>query len=131
MKIGMTGSKHFTGKQKIKDLIWLLKQKTDEPIEIISLGEEYGADKFVKKYALRLEMDYKEFLPYHKRWNLYCHEPAYLFSKQYSARYFFICFNNFVKYCDKIVFFKSNEDKKDHPIIQIAKKNNKELIEMI
>jgi len=107
----------------------MLKQKTDEEIEIVSLGEDYGADKFVKKYAFQFEIKYTEFIPYHKSWNTYCQEPAYLFGKEYSGRYYFMSYGKFVKYCDKIVFFAVEEKiEKRHPIIEMAKKKNKEVI---
>ena len=104
MIVGMTGSKLFTKRQKIKELIWLLK-KTEEKNEIVSLGEDYGADKFVKKFASEFEIKYTEFLPYHKQWNMHCQEPAYLFGKKYSGRYYFMSYGKFVKYCDKIIFY--------------------------
>ena len=126
MKIGMTGSKLFTGKHKIKELMWMIKQKQDEDIEIVSLGEDYGADLFVRKYAFKFDLKYGEFIPYHKKWNSSCLEQAYLFGKPYSGKYYFMCYNNFVKYCDKIIFF--SYDEKIHPVIKIANKKNKEII---
>jgi len=106
----------------------MLKQKTDEEIEIVSLGEEYGADKFVKKLASQFEMKYAEFIPYHKSWNMHCQEPAFLFGKKYSGRYYFMSYGKFVKYCDKIVFFAVEEKEPKHPVIDLAKKKNKEVI---
>jgi len=111
--------------------MWMIKQENDATgeIEIISLGEEYGADKYVKKYALKFDLNYGEFIPYYKKWNTHCKEPAYLFGKPYSGKYYFMCYSNFVKYCDKIIFFSAED--KQHPVIKMSKKSFKDLIIMI
>lgn len=108
--------------------MWMLKKKPDEEIEIVSLGEEFGADKYIKKFASQFELKYTEFLPYHKNWNIHCQEPAFLFGKKYSARYYFMSYGKFVNYCDKIVFFAVEEKERQHPIIEMTKKKNKEII---
>lgn len=104
----------------------MIKQKNnDEEFEIVTLGEDYGADKFVKKYCIKFEIKYGEFIPRHKKWNNNCIEKPYFFNKEYSARNFFINYSNFVKYCDTFVYFsdKSNDNNKLLEIINKSEKN--------
>ena len=51
-KIGIVGSRAYTNKKKIKDLIFEIKSKYGEYVEIVSGGQRDGADGFAKKYAL-------------------------------------------------------------------------------
>jgi len=107
----------------------MIKQKSEEDIEIISLGEEYGADKFVKKYSIQFGLKYFEFIPRHKRWNSYCIERAFLMGKEYSPKYFFINNSNFVKYCDNFIFFAEKQSElKDNKLIEMIKKSGKNLV---
>ena len=60
LKIGITGSKLYENKIKIKEFIHGLRRQFDGDIEIISLGEAYGTDKYAKKYALEFGYTYRE-----------------------------------------------------------------------
>ena len=57
IKVGIVGSRAYTNKKKIKDLIFDIKQKHPEA-EIVSGGQQDGADGFAKKFALELGMKY-------------------------------------------------------------------------
>ena len=56
-KIGIVGSRAYTNKKKIKDLIFDIKQKLGDKAEIVSGGQQDGADGYAKKYALELDMN--------------------------------------------------------------------------
>ena len=89
MKIGIVGSRRYENKNKIKDLIFKLKQKYGTDTTIVSGGCKDGADKYAKKYALELGLQYEEYPPFHEVHNLYCPLPESRYSKPYSMKYFF------------------------------------------
>ena len=52
IKIGIVGSRGYTNKKKIKDLIFEIKEKYGDEVEIVSGGQRDGADGFAKKFTL-------------------------------------------------------------------------------
>ena len=50
IKIGIVGSRAYTNKNKIKELIFEIKEKYGNSVEIVSGGQKDGADGFVKKF---------------------------------------------------------------------------------
>ena len=89
MKIAIVGSRRYENKKKIKDFIFKLKQEYGEDTTIVSGGCKTGADKYAKKYALELGLQYEEYPPFHEVHNLYCPLPESRYSKPYSVKYFF------------------------------------------
>ena len=59
-------------KKKIKDLIFEIKEKHGDMVEIVSGGQREGVDGFAKKFALEFDMNYVEFPPSHYTWNMHC-----------------------------------------------------------
>ena len=89
MKIGIVGSRRYENKKKIKDFIFKLKQEHGEDTIIVSGGCKDGADRYAKKYALELGLQYEEYPPFHEVHNLYCTISANRYSKPYSVKNFF------------------------------------------
>ena len=89
MKIAIIGSRRYEHKKKIKDFIFKIKQQYGENTTIISGGGKTGADRYAKKYALELGLQYEEYPPFHEFHNLYCSLPESRYSKPYSVRNFF------------------------------------------
>ena len=89
MKIGIVGSRRYENKKKIKDFIFRLKQEKGVDTIIVSGGCKDGADRYAKKYALELGLQYEEYPPFHEVHNLYCTMPESRYSKPYSVRNFF------------------------------------------
>ena len=89
MKVAIVGSRRYENKKKIKDFIFKLKQQYGEKTIIVSGGCKTGADKYAKKYALELGLQYEEYPPFHEVHNLYCPLPESRYSKPYSVKYFF------------------------------------------
>ena len=89
MKIALIGSRRYENRKKIKDFIFKLKQEKGEDTIIVSGGAKDGADRYAKKYALELGLQYEEYPPAHQAHNLYCplHERNY--GKPYSVKNFF------------------------------------------
>jgi hypothetical protein len=71
MNIGIIGSKHYENIRKIKDLLTTLKAKFGNDLIIITGGNTTGAEKYVKKYALEFNIQYKEFNSANTQFNLY------------------------------------------------------------
>ena len=89
MKIAIIGSRRYENKKKIKDFIFKLKNKYGEKTIIVSGGCKTGADRYAKKYALELVLQYEEYPPFHEVHNLYCSLPSSRYDKPYSVRNFF------------------------------------------
>ena len=89
IKIGIVGSRTYTNKQKIKDLIFEIKEKYGSEVEIVSGGQKDGADGYAKKFALEFDMKYIEFPPSHEKHNMYCVLPPFKYGKPYAVWRFF------------------------------------------
>ena len=89
MKIGIVGSRRYENKKKIKDFIFKLKQEHGDGTIIVSGGCKNGADKYAKKYALELGLQYEEYPPFHEVHNMYCTMPESRYGKPYSVKNFF------------------------------------------
>ena len=105
MKIGIVGSRRYENKKKIKDFIFKLKQEHGTDTIIVSGGCKDGADRYAKKYALELGLQYEEYPPFHEVHNLYCTIPASRYSKPYSVKNFFARNKIIAGTCDIIVAF--------------------------
>ena len=88
MKVAIVGSRRYENKRKIKEFIFKLKQEHGEKTIIVSGGCKDGADKYAKKYALELGLQYEEYPPFHEVHNLYCTMPESRYSKPYSIKNF-------------------------------------------
>ena len=86
MKIGIVGSRRYENKKKIKDFIFKLKQEHGTDTIIVSGGCKNGADKYAKKYALELGLQYEEYPPFHDVYNLFCTMPESRYGKPYSIK---------------------------------------------
>lgn len=89
MKIGIVGSRTYQSKMKVKELIFKCKQEFGENLSIVSGGQPKGADGFAKKYALELNVNYREFPPRHYNWNSHCVKDATHYGKPYRPWNFF------------------------------------------
>ena len=89
MKIAIVGSRRYENKKKIKDFIFKIKQEKGQDTIIVSGGAKDGADKYAKKYALELGLQYEEYPPFHEVHNLYCTMPESRYDKPFSMKNFF------------------------------------------
>ena len=89
MKVAIVGSRRYENKKKIKEFIFKLREAWGTGTIIVSGGCKQGADKYAKKYALELGLQYEEYPPFHEVHNLYCTMPSSRYSKPYSVRNFF------------------------------------------
>ena len=89
LRVGIVGSRKYENRKKIKDFIFKLKNEKGTDTIIVSGGCRTGADRYAKKYALELGLQYEEYPPFHEVHNLYCPLPESRYSKPYSMKYFF------------------------------------------
>tara|TARA_R110002020_G_scaffold374925_1_gene586170 strand:- start:353 stop:754 length:402 start_codon:yes stop_codon:yes gene_type:complete len=89
MKVAIIGSRRYENKRKIKEFIFQLKEGYGTGTTIVSGGAKQGADRYAKKYALELGLQYEEYPPFHEVHNLYCPLPSSRYDKPFSMKYFF------------------------------------------
>ena len=130
MKTAIVGSRRYEDKKKIKDFIFKLKKEYGEETIIVSGGCKDGADRYAKKYALELGLQYEEYPPFHDVHNLYCVLPAECYSKPYIVRYFFVRNKQIAENSDVIVAFIPDGIKSNgtDSTINYAKKFNKKYV---
>jgi len=126
LRIGVTGSKLYEGKIKIKEFIFGLRKQFEGDIEIISLGEAYGADKYTKKYALEFGYTYREMNAPHTNKNLYSVMPESWYGKPYTNMQMFLRNSIYADYVDVCIVFGA--DKKTDSIIARLGKLNKKIV---
>ena len=105
IKIGVVGSRGYTNKQKVKDLIFEIKEKYGNEVEIVSGGQKLGADGYAKKFALEFDLDYAEFPPAHYSHNIHCKLSAKHYNKPYYVSNFFKRNKQIAEYSNIIVAF--------------------------
>ena len=130
MKIAIVGSRKYENKKKIKDFIFKLKTEYGDTTTIVSGGCKQGADKYAKKYALELGLQYEEYPPFHEVHNLYCTMPESRYSKPYSVKNFFARNKIIVGTSDFIAAFipEGVEANGTKSVLEYAKKSNKKRI---
>jgi len=130
MKIAIVGSREYTNKTKIKEFVLTLKKKFGERLEIISGGQQQGADGIAKKVALEYEIHYKEFAPAHYKYNIHCALPRKFYGAAYSTGHYHIRNDHIAKYSDIVIAFIPDNTKSSgtQDTLKRAKKYGKKTI---
>ena len=130
MKVGIVGSRRYENRKKIKDFIFELKKKFGNDLIIVSGGCKNGADKYAKKYALELDVQYEEYPPFHEVHNLYCVLPETLYGKPYKVSNYFARNKQIAKNSDMVVVFISENTQSNgtDSTLKYAKKFNKKTL---
>ena len=130
MRVAIIGSRRYENKKKIKDFIFKLKEQYGSDTIIVSGGCKTGADKYAKKYALELGLQYEEYPPFHEVHNLYCVLPESRYNKDFSMRNFFVRNKIIASVSDFIVAFIPNgvEAKGTISTLEYAKKLDKKRV---
>ena len=130
MKVAIVGSRRYENKKKIKDFVFKLKEQYGTDTIIVSGGCKTGADKYAKKYALELGLQYEEYPPFHHQHNLYCVLPEACYGKPYSTKYYFVRNKQIAQNSDYIVGFIPDgiESKGTNSTLKYAKKFDKKTI---
>lgn len=115
MKVAIVGSREYTNKEKVKDLIFELKKRFGDELVIVSGEQAHGADKLAKMSALELNVTYHCFPPAHYQWNSFCVKPSFWYGKPFQNKNYYIRNSEIVKYSDMVVIFIPPETKiEDH-----------------
>ena len=130
MKIAIVGSRRYENKKRIKDFIFKIKQEKGVDTIIVSGGCKDGADRYAKKYALELGLQYEEYPPFHEVHNMYCTIPESRYSKPYSVKNFFARNKIIAGTSDIIVAFipEGVEANGTQNVLEYAKKFDKKRI---
>ena len=130
MKVAIIGSRRYENKKKIKDFIFKLKNEYGDKTIVVSGGCKQGADRYAKKYALELGLQYEEYPPFHEVHNLYCSLPESRYDKPFSMRNFFARNKIIAGTVDFIVAFipEGVEANVTMNVLEYAKKLNKKRI---
>ena len=130
MKIGIVGSRRYENKKKIKDFIFKLKQEHGDNTIIVSGGCKDGADRYAKKYALELGLQYEEYPPFHGVHNIHCLMPESRYGKPYHIKNYFARNKIIAGTSDVIVAFIPNGIKSNGAMstVKYAEKFNKKTI---
>ena len=131
MKVAIIGSRSYTNTKKIKDFVFILKEKFGDELEIVSGGQKDGSDGYAKKYALEFDIKYSEFPPQHYPHNMHCVRPNYDYGKPYYVSNYFKRNKQVAEYSDRVVAFVTNPNKITSgtlSTLQYAEKMNKKSI---
>lgn len=120
IRIGITGGRTYENKIQIKKFLHKLKEQTNEAIVIVSLGDNNGADKYVKKYALEFGYAYEECNPEYTTKNLYSILSEAHYNKPYTPKSIHVRDKIFCMYVDKCVVF-DNTNMTDIKIVNLVK----------
>ncbi len=107
-----------------------MKERTNDPIEIVGLGDKNGADKHIKKYALELGYEYREMNPAHTPKNLYSLMTEAYYDKPYMAKNFHQQTKIYSQYVDNCIIFDdtNGQDKKVQSVLKQLVKSNKRVV---
>ena len=127
IRVGIVGSRKYENRKKIKEFIFKLKTDKGADTIIVSGGCKTGADRYAKKYALELGLQYQEFPPFHETWNIYCPKDKRDYGRPYSVKNFFARNKIIAAYSDYVVAFipRGVDSKGSMSTINYAKKFGK------
>ena len=127
IRVGIVGSRKYENRKKIKEFIFKLKTDKGADTIIVSGGCKTGADRYAKKYALELGLQYQEFPPFHETLNIYCPKDKKDYGKPYNVKNFFARNKIIAAYSDYVVAFipRGVESKGSMSTINYAKKFGK------
>ena len=83
MKIALIGDEKYENRGELKETIFKLKEKFGEDLTIITRGKKNGVEKWVRKYALEMNLKYIEFNPAHTSRTLYSGMEDEYYDKPY------------------------------------------------
>lgn len=130
MKIAIIGSRTYENARKVKTLLSDLKRRFGNELTVISGGCPDGADKYVKKFSIEFEIDYKEYNPAHTPKNLYSAMSEHYYGKPYHVSQFHHRNNLIAKNCDMMIALipEGESAKGSESAIQSAQKHNKKVV---
>ena len=111
MKIALIGDEKYENRGELKETIFKLKEKFGEDLTIITRGKKNGVEKWVRKYALEMNLKYIEFNPAHTSRTLYSGMEDEYYDKPYHPTQPLHQYDCIVHNSDKIVYFGEIKEK--------------------
>jgi len=105
MKIALIGDEKYENRGELKETIFKLKEKFGEDLTIITRGKKNGVEKWVRKYALEMNLKYIEFNPAHTSRTLYSGMDDEYYDRPYHPTQPLHQYDCIVHNSDKIVYF--------------------------
>ena len=105
MKIALIGDEKYENRGELKETIFKLKEKFGEDLTIITRGKKNGVEKWVRKYALEMNLKYIEFNPAHTSRTLYSGMEDEYYDKPYHPTQPLHQYDCIVHNSDKVVYF--------------------------
>ena len=132
LKIGITGSRRWENKLKIKNTIFKLKNKYKDACTIVSGGTAEGVDALVKKFCLEFNLDYAEVRPNHFNWSPYCIEPPYMYEKSFRPNFYYSRNTKLVKEIEILILCVTKDETSPvmKDLVQQCEKKCKKLLIM-
>jgi hypothetical protein len=130
-KIALAGSLRWDDRVKIKEVIFNLKQRFGDKLDVIGGGLKDGADSICKKFCLEFNIEFAEMPPHDYQWNPFCLEPAYMYGKAYNIKNIYIRNEKLSQECDILILFRVKDDNAqflDDLIVRFQKKDKKLLV---
>jgi len=128
MIMGVLVSADYEDMRTIKNVIYKLKTKLGDALEICQITENYKHYE-IKKFVQEMGIRYTDVLRYDEQFNINSHDQnEYKFGKPFNGKFFHIRNSNFLSYSDGIVGFITHSlEKKDavYQILKTAKQKNK------
>ena len=127
-KVAIIGSRTYENKDKIKEMVYKLKQSFPK-LQIISGGAGQGADKYARKFSIELAVDYIEFNPAFTVKNLYSAMPDEYYEQNFHLSQLLHRNELIIMYADNVIAFRSSgvSNGTDH-VIKLAQKYKKPYI---
>ena len=130
VKIGVIGSRKYANNRKMKDVIFKLKERFGDDVEIVSGEQKQGADGMAKKMALEMGMKYVSFPPAHYPYNSYCLLESSNYGKPYRVWYYNERNTQIAEYSDYVFAFipEGVESKGTMDTVKKARKLEKKVV---
>jgi len=129
-RIGILVSKDYSDLDKIRTVIYDLKKKFEEQLEIVQILENYQYSE-IKKFALQIDIGYSEILRHDDKHTIYSHDPnPFKYGHKVANKWYYTRNSDFLKYCNGIFGFVTKSISKDDTVFKIlavSKKRKKNM----
>jgi len=105
IKIGIIGPESYNNQLQIIKLFQLIKQTYGKFVSILSGGNNTGVEAMVKKLALELELDYKEYNPSYTGKRMYSALSDEYYGKEYHISHLSDRYRLLIYECDYLIIF--------------------------
>ena len=104
-KIGIVGSKDYFSQRKVAEFIRKIHSQFGPTAIIMSGGNDQGAERWAKKYALEFNMQYQEYNPSFTGQRMYSAMPESYFGKGFHPSHFYDRYRILLNNVDKLIIF--------------------------